>query len=67
LDGRSAILEDVLNADIVVKKAIKEQFSRLVKNERFLEAVPGHLPDDEASQARLPLIMELVGALANLE
>ena len=65
LDGRPAILEEVRNADEVVRKAIKEQFSSLIKNERFLEAIPGHLPGDEASQARLSLIVERVEALAN--
>jgi len=67
LDGRPGILKDVLNADIVLKKAIKERFSRLRKDKRFLEAIPGHLPGDEASQARLPLIMKLVDALAKSE
>jgi predicted nucleotidyltransferase len=66
LDGRSAIVEDVRNADEVVKNAIKEQFSVMIKNERFLEAIPGHLPGDAASQARLPLIMERIDALAKL-
>ncbi len=56
----------VRNADEFVKNAIEEQFSVLIKNERFLEAIPGHLPGDAASQARLPLIMERVDALANL-
>jgi hypothetical protein len=66
LDGRAAIVEEVRNADEVVKNAIKEQFSVLTKNERFLEAIPGHLPGDAASQARLPLIMERIDALAKL-
>ncbi len=66
LDGRAAIVEDVRAADMVVKNAIKEQCSVLVRNERFLEAIPGHLPGDAASQARLPLIMERVDAMANL-
>ncbi len=56
----------VRNADEFVKNAIEEQFSVLIKDERFLEAIPGHLPGDAASQARLPLIMERVDALANL-
>lgn len=67
LDGCPTILADVRNADEVVKKAIKERFSMLSRDERFLEAVPGHLPGDEASQARLPLIIERVEALANLK
>ena len=45
----------------------KEQFSMISRDERFLQAVPGHLPGDEASQARLPLIIERVEALANLK
>ena len=66
LDGRPAIVVDVRDADEVVKNAIEQQFSILIKNERFLESIPGHLPGDAASQPRLPLIMERVGALANL-
>ena len=66
LDGRPAVVEDVRNADEVVKNAIKEQSSEMIKNERFLEAIPGHLPGDAASQARLPLIIERIDALARL-
>ena len=66
LDGRPTIVEDVCTANEVVKNAIKEQFSVLTKNERFLEAIPGHLPGDAASQARLPLIMERIDALARV-
>ena len=65
LDGRPTIIEDVSKADELVKNAIGHQCSVLTKNERFLEAVPGHLPSDEASQARLPIILERVRALAN--
>ena len=30
---------------------------RVTKNQRFLDAVPGHLPPDEASQGRLGIVL----------
>lgn len=30
------------------------QFKTLLVDRRFIDALPGHLPPDEASQARLP-------------
>lgn len=67
LDGRSTLLKEVLEADGQVKNAINQQFAVLQADKRFLESIPGHLPGDEATQARIPLIMERVEALATFE
>lgn len=66
LDGRSTVVDEVRNSDEALKNELKKRFSVLERDERFLEAIPGHLPGDTASQARFPHILEQVAALANL-
>ena len=58
LDGRLEIVEDILPADEKIKTYIAEQFRKLLKNNEFLDAMPGHLPPDQASQERIPIIEE---------
>jgi len=58
LDGRLEIVEDILTADEKIKIYIAEQFRNLLKNDEFLDAMPGHLPPDQASQERIPIIEE---------
>jgi len=36
----------------------------LIANEDFVEALPAHLPPDEASQARLSIVMERLRLMA---
>lgn len=58
LDGRLEIVDDISDADEEVLHYIVDQFSSLLDNEDFLDALPGHLPGDSASQERVPLIVE---------
>ena len=43
---------------------VADEIRALLGNSSFLEALPGHLPGDDASQARLPLIRERLRQLA---
>ena len=36
------------------------RFDVLLRDERFVTALPGHLPGDSASQARMPLLIERI-------
>lgn len=57
LDGRPELFDEVRSADDNLKQELASRFRQLINNQRFLDALPGHLPTDSASQARLPLIM----------
>ncbi len=66
LDGRPEIADEVTNSkDERLRKYLKKRFAALLTEQRFLEAMPGHLPGDAASQARVPLIIARIETIAN--
>ena len=67
LDGRMEIVDDVRMADAAIRKFISEQFGELVADRDFQDALPGHLEGDAASQRRLPIILDRMTAIVNLE
>ena len=42
------------------------QFQTLLKTSAFLDALPGHLPPDLASQDRLPQLLQIIQQLSQL-
>uniref|UniRef100_A0A831U276 Uncharacterized protein n=1 Tax=Geobacter metallireducens TaxID=28232 RepID=A0A831U276_GEOME len=64
LDGRREIVEEVRNAPEELRIYLSEQFQGFLKNVAFRESLPGHLPPDAASQARLPLIMRRIAEIS---
>jgi hypothetical protein len=67
LDGRPEIISEVKQVDEVLHKHLSERFTRLLHDVNFVDSLPGHLPGDAASQARLPLVMERIAAIAKDE
>lgn len=64
VDGREAIVDDVLSSEIGVRLYLAEAFSGLLKDARFRSALPMHLPPDSASQARAPLVEKRLREIA---
>lgn len=64
IDGRPEIADDVAKADADVQAYLADQFNALLNNNDFLDALPGHLPGDTASQQRLPIIMARIEEIA---
>lgn len=60
IDGRPEIVEEILNADQNLKYYLKEKFETLLKEPRFIEALPGKLPGDKSSQERIPFIIDRI-------
>jgi hypothetical protein len=58
VDGRREILEEVASAPDALRSFLALAFRSLLANPEFLDALPGHLPGDTASQQRLPLLMD---------
>jgi predicted nucleotidyltransferase len=67
LDGRPEIVGEVLNRDHKLRDHIKARLSVLVSDNRFIEALPGHMPGDAGSQARLPAMIQRLKAIAGSE
>jgi len=66
IDGRPEVVEEVSNAPADVKEFLADEFERFLKNRAFLDALPGHLMPDLASQQRVPVLMERIRAVAKL-
>jgi len=64
LDGRPELVAEVQAAESVLKEHLAEQFAKMSNQTAFMDALPGHLPMDAASQSRVPLIKERIQQLA---
>ena len=63
LDGRPEVVAEVLNCENQLKNHLKARLSAMLTDERFIEALPGHLPGDAGSQARVPIILQRMQTL----
>lgn len=64
IDGRPSFIDEVRSARIEARTFIANTF-RVLRNDRaFLDALPGFLPGDVASQARLPALLKRLEELA---
>jgi hypothetical protein len=64
IDGRPERVDEVVRAEPALRGYLARRFAELLGSTVFLDALPGHLPPDFASQARLPLILKRLRALA---
>lgn len=64
LDGRPEIANEVKRADEALRKHLMTRFAALMRDTKFVAALPGHLPGDTASQARASLVMERITEIA---
>ena len=58
IDGRPELVEEVAGAPDDVRAFIAAEIRDLLAHADFIEALPGFLLPDRASQARLPLLVE---------
>jgi hypothetical protein len=66
IDGRAEIVDDIRGAQFDVRTFIASEIDQLLRATSFLYALPGFLLPDSASQARLPILLERLYALAAL-
>lgn len=67
VDGRDELIEECRAAEASLKSYLRERFGQLLAVPAFIDALPGHLPGDSASQARLPDLLDKLRRLAVLE
>ena len=66
VDGRDGLLGECEQMPKALRAYLAEQFSALLADRRFLDALPGHLPGDAMSQNRLPDLEAKIQQLAKL-
>jgi hypothetical protein len=64
IDGRASLLDEIKNAPSPLRTYIAREFRKLLSTPQFVEALPGHLPGDQASQARIPSVLSKLEALS---
>lgn len=64
LDGRSEIVNEVKGTDETLRKHLMRRCAALLRDTNFVAALPGHLPGDAASQARVPFTLERITEIA---
>ncbi len=67
IDGRPELVNEVAICETVLRKYLADEIGSLLGNAAFLEALSGHLPADETSQARLPIIRERLRLISRCE
>lgn len=65
LDGRPEIVNEVRQSDPGLAKELLERFRTLLQEPGFIDAVSGHMPTDETSQARVSIILTTIKKLAD--
>jgi len=66
VDGRASLLAEVDEIDEKARAFIAESMATLMAVPGFVDALPGHLPGDAASQQRLPKVQETISRIADL-
>lgn len=65
VDGRVEIISEVRSASADVRTFIASEFQQLLAIRAFVDALPGFLLPDAANQARVPILVERLTALAS--
>jgi len=66
IDGRPEILEDIANSSVQLRKYLAMEFSLLINNASFINALPGHLNYSDECLNRNAIVGERIRAVANL-
>jgi len=64
VDGRPELVDETATAPRALRSYVAAEVQRLLRNPRFVDALPGHLLPDMASQARLGILIPRFEGLA---
>jgi hypothetical protein len=67
LDGRLEIVEEILVSHEKIKNCLVDHCKQLLENDEFLDALPAHLPPDQASQQRVSIIEDRMRLIAEIK
>lgn len=63
VDGRPELADEVRASSRAIRAFLSRRVRELLDSDAFLDAIPGHLSPDEASQQRLGIVVERLNAL----
>jgi len=66
IDGRASLLNECHESLAPLREYLAAQFQHLLTHRSFVDALPGHLPPDLASQARLPDLLIKIKHISEL-
>lgn len=66
IDGRRTLVTETSASPPELRRFLVETAEGWLANVRFLEALPGHLPGDSASQLRVPIVLGRLREIADL-
>jgi hypothetical protein len=66
MDGRPELAEEIHSGPEDVRPYIAAEFRKLLAIPEFLDALPGYLLPDRASQARVAILLERLKKIAAL-
>lgn len=66
IDGRATLIEEARESTRGLRSYLATEFSQLLTNRDFMDALPGQLPTDLGSQARLPGLIRKLETIAEL-
>lgn len=66
VDGRRELVDECARSEPELRAYLAERAAALLGTPAFLEALPGHLPGDAASQQRLPDLIATLKRVAGL-
>jgi hypothetical protein len=65
VDGRAALVGEIQAARNDVRSYLAHEIAKLCGAREFLDALPGHLPPDRASQERITMVLARLKAIAH--
>lgn len=65
IDGRPELIEEINKSGEEIKSFLAEEFTGLVNNERFREALPGHLSNSPPGSEKV--VIDRIREIASLE
>ena len=65
IDGRSTILQEVQTESALLREYLRAQVRALLTNRAFIDALPGYLLPDAASQARIGTVIRRLEVIAS--
>jgi hypothetical protein len=65
IDGRHMVLDEIAAAPADVRAYLSETLRHMLATPAFIDAMPGHLPSDAASQARVLLVRSRLQNIAD--
>ena len=58
VDGRPELVEELRSAPADVRSYVAEAIGRMLEIQKFIDALPGYLLPDDASQSRITIVLE---------